>query len=143
MRNLSSHTVLVGGFGRSFTCAQAMRTAFFTAWVDGRVAVSGVPQQDVFADRVADIVLASQLQPKADIAAPDSRPAVSVPAGRVEEYAVDLRQHDHRFLKGHRIMIQVQSSWFPVYDRNPQTYVPNIFDAPASAYRAPSTGRPL
>jgi hypothetical protein len=33
-------------------------------------------------------------------------------------------------------MVQVQSTWFPLYDRNPQTWVPNIFDAPASAYRA-------
>ena len=33
-------------------------------------------------------------------------------------------------------MVQVQSSWFPLYDRNPQTYVPNIFAAPASAYRS-------
>jgi hypothetical protein len=33
-------------------------------------------------------------------------------------------------------MVQVQSTWFPLYDRNPQTFVPNIFEAPASAYRA-------
>jgi len=37
---------------------------------------------------------------------------------------------------GHRLMVQVQSSWFPLYDRNPQTYVPNIFFAQRSAYRA-------
>ena len=36
---------------------------------------------------------------------------------------------DHVFLPGHRIMIQIQSSWFPLYDRNPQTFVPNIFFA--------------
>ncbi len=58
-----------------------------------------------------------------------------VPAGEVEEYAVDLRQHDHRFLKGHRIMVQVQSTWFPLIDRNPQTYVGNIFLAEAGDYR--------
>jgi putative CocE/NonD family hydrolase len=63
-----------------------------------------------------------------------------VPAGKVEEYAVDLRQHDHRFLKGHRIMVQVQSTWFPLIDRNPQTYVGNIFLAGEADYR-PATHR--
>jgi hypothetical protein len=43
---------------------------------------------------------------------------------------------NHVFLPGHRIMVQVQSSWFPLYDRNPQTFVPNIFFAKASDYRA-------
>ena len=63
-----------------------------------------------------------------------------IPAGKVEEYAVDLRQHDHRFLKGHRIMVQVQSTWFPLIDRNPQTYVGNIFLAGEADYR-PATHR--
>jgi predicted acyl esterase len=39
------------------------------------------------------------------------------------------------FLPGHRIMVQVQSSWFPLYDRNPQTFVPNIFYAKSEDYR--------
>lgn len=56
--------------------------------------------------------------------------------GRVTPFTVDLHQQAYTFGKGHRIMVQVQSTWFPVYDRNPQTWVPNIFDAPASAYRA-------
>ena len=47
---------------------------------------------------------------------------------------VPLRDRDHVFLKGHRIMVQVQSSWFPLIDRNPQTYVPNIAKAPATAF---------
>ena len=38
------------------------------------------------------------------------------------------------FLRGHRIMVQVQSSWFPLYDRNPQTFVPNIFWAKPADY---------
>ena len=42
---------------------------------------------------------------------------------------------NHVFLPGHRVMVQVQSSWFPLYDRNPQTYVPNIFDAKAADYQ--------
>ena len=58
-----------------------------------------------------------------------------IPANRVQEYGIDLHQTDHRFLKGHRIMVQVQSSWFPLIDRNPQTYVDNIFQAKESDYR--------
>jgi uncharacterized protein len=49
--------------------------------------------------------------------------------GQVEEYAIDLHTLDYRFLKGHRIMVQVQSTWFPIIDRNPQRYVPSIFAA--------------
>ena len=42
----------------------------------------------------------------------------------------------HRvFLPGHRMMVQIQSSWFPLYDRNPQTFVPNIFWAKPGDYR--------
>ncbi len=46
-----------------------------------------------------------------------------------EEFLVDLHDINHVFKKGHRIMIQVQSTWFPLIDRNPQKYVPNIFEA--------------
>jgi hypothetical protein len=42
---------------------------------------------------------------------------------------------NHVFLPGHRIMVQVQSSWFPLYDRNPQTFVPNIFWAKPGDYK--------
>ncbi|MEJ2215139.1 MAG: CocE/NonD family hydrolase [Gemmatimonadota bacterium] len=55
--------------------------------------------------------------------------------GKVTAYTIDLHTQDYRFLKGHRIMVQVQSTWFPIIDRNPQTYVPNIFKARASDYR--------
>jgi len=41
---------------------------------------------------------------------------------------------NHVFLPGHRIMVQVQSSWFPLYDRNPQTFVPNMFFAKPQDY---------
>lgn len=51
------------------------------------------------------------------------------------EYRIDLLSHDHVFLKGHRIMIQVQSTWFPVIDRNPQKFVPNIFEAKDSDFQ--------
>jgi len=46
-----------------------------------------------------------------------------------EEFVIDLHDINHTFKKGHRLMIQVQSTWFPVIDRNPQKYVPNIFEA--------------
>jgi putative CocE/NonD family hydrolase len=55
--------------------------------------------------------------------------------GKVLPYTVTLPQADHVFLPGHRIEVQIQSSWFPLYDRNPQTYVPNIFFAKAADYR--------
>ena len=51
-------------------------------------------------------------------------------------YRWTLPTADHVFLPGHRIMVQVQSSWFPLYDRNPQTYVGNIFHAKPGDYRA-------
>ncbi len=52
------------------------------------------------------------------------------------EYRVDLLSHDHVFRKGHRIMIQVQSTWFPIIDRNPQKFVPNIFEAKESDFQS-------
>ncbi len=55
--------------------------------------------------------------------------------GKVEEYKFGLPNVDHVFLPGHRIMIQVQSSLFPLYDRNPQTFVPNMFYAKPEDYR--------
>ncbi len=48
---------------------------------------------------------------------------------RVEEFAINLLGHDHCFRSGHRIMVQVQSTWFPIIDRNPQRFVGNIFEA--------------
>ena len=50
------------------------------------------------------------------------------------EWPISLRDHDHVFLKGHRIMVQIQSTWFPVIDRNPQKFVPSIYKASASDY---------
>jgi uncharacterized protein len=55
-------------------------------------------------------------------------------ANQVTPFKVDLHTNDHVFLKGHRIMVQVQSTWFPIIDRNPQKYVPNIFEAKPSDY---------
>jgi len=56
------------------------------------------------------------------------------------EWNIPLRDHDHVFLKGHRIMVQIQSTWFPVIDRNPQKFVPNIYRATTSDY-VPATQR--
>jgi putative CocE/NonD family hydrolase len=58
-----------------------------------------------------------------------------VKPNEVVEYRIDLLSHDHLFRKGHRIMIQVQSTWFPLIDRNPQKFVPNIFEASASDFQ--------
>ena len=50
-------------------------------------------------------------------------------------YRFALPTANHVFLPGHRIMVQIQSSWFPLYDRNPQTFVPSIFWAKPGDYR--------
>jgi len=67
-------------------------------------------------------------------------------SGKLRDAEADCSEHaawynqfilpnaDHVFLPGHRIMAQVQSSWFPLYDRNPQTFVPNIFFAKPADY---------
>ena len=63
-----------------------------------------------------------------------AKPAPLQP-GKVEEYRFGLPNVDHVFLPGHEIMVQIQSSLFPLYDRNPQTFVPNIFNAKAGDYK--------
>jgi putative CocE/NonD family hydrolase len=59
-----------------------------------------------------------------------------IAANQVLEYTVRMAPQAYRFQRGHRIMVQVQSTWFPLYDRNPQTFVPSIFEAMAEDYRA-------
>jgi uncharacterized protein len=54
---------------------------------------------------------------------------------QVTPFTVDLHSTNHVFKKGHRIMVQVQSTWFPLYDRNPQKFVPNIFEAKESDFQ--------
>jgi putative CocE/NonD family hydrolase len=58
-----------------------------------------------------------------------------VTPGTVVGYTIDLNWGHHRFRKGHKIMVQVSSTWFPVIDRNPQTFVPNIFEAEDADFR--------
>ena len=55
--------------------------------------------------------------------------------GQVTPFHIDLHTNDHAFLKGHRIMVQVQSTWFPLIDRNPQKFVDNIFNAREADYQ--------
>jgi putative CocE/NonD family hydrolase len=65
---------------------------------------------------------------------------IAAPPGQPVTYEFALPAVDYVVQPGHRLMVQVQSSWFPLYDRNPQTFVPNIFFAKASDYR-PATQR--
>jgi uncharacterized protein len=59
----------------------------------------------------------------------------AITPGAITPYTIDLHTNDHAFLKGHRIMVQIQSTWFPLYDANPQTFVENIFNARSSDYQ--------
>jgi putative CocE/NonD family hydrolase len=61
--------------------------------------------------------------------------AAPLVANQPYEFVIDLHTNDHTFRKGHRIMVQVQSTWFPLIDRNPQKFVPNIFLAGPGDYQ--------
>jgi putative CocE/NonD family hydrolase len=63
------------------------------------------------------------------------RPA-ALAANQVLEYSIDLHSASHVFKKGHRIAVQLQSTWFPLIDRNPQTFMPSIFGAHAADFKA-------
>jgi uncharacterized protein len=62
------------------------------------------------------------------------RPTALAP-GSIHEYKFSLHDVDHVFKAGHTIMVDIQSTWFPLYDRNPQTFVPNIMKAKPSSYK--------
>jgi len=64
-----------------------------------------------------------------------TKPQPFVP-GEITQISFDLHDILHTFKEGHRIMIQVQSTWFPFVDRNPQTWVPNIFEATEDDFKA-------
>ncbi len=68
-----------------------------------------------------------------------SQPA-ALPANQPQEYRFSLHGADHVFERGHRIMVEVQSTWFPLYDRNPQSFVPNIMTATPADFH-PATQR--
>jgi uncharacterized protein len=61
---------------------------------------------------------------------------VALKPGEVLPYPIDLHSASHVFRKGHRIAVQVQSTWFPLIDRNPQVFLPSIYQAQPSQYRA-------
>ncbi|MGD0912454.1 MAG: CocE/NonD family hydrolase [Terracidiphilus sp.] len=96
---------------------------------------------DVYPDQVADHpeLGGYQLPVAMDIFRGRYRESLAEPKaiepGKPLAYRFNLPPTDHVFLPGHRIMVQVQSSWFPLYDRNPQTFVPNIFWAKPDDYR--------
>jgi hypothetical protein len=62
--------------------------------------------------------------------------AKPIAANRVLEYTLPLPHANHTIRPGHRLMVQIQSTWFPAYDLNPQTFVPSIMSAPREAYKA-------
>ena len=96
---------------------------------------------DVYPDQVAgDPRMGGyQLMVAADIFRGRYRESLDTPKPLVPDtplpYRFALPTANHVFLPGHRMMVQVQSSWFPLYDRNPQTFVPNIFHAKPADYR--------
>src|SRR5256714_9916594 len=80
-----------------------------------------------------------QLMVSADIFRGRYRESLEIPKTTAPNkpllYRFALPTANHVFLPGHRIMVQIQSSWFPLYDRNPQTFVDNIFWAKPEHYR--------
>lgn len=96
---------------------------------------------DVYPDEVAGRpeLGGYQLMVSADIFRGRYRESLETPkpiaSGQPLLYRFALPTANHVFLPGHRIMVQVQSSWFPLYDRNPQTFVPSIFWAKPQDYR--------
>ena len=96
---------------------------------------------DVYPDEVASQANLGgyQLMISADIFRGRYRESLETPkpiaADKPLLYRFNLPNANHVFLPGHRIMVQIQSSWFPLYDRNPQTFVPNIFWAKPGDYR--------
>ncbi len=95
---------------------------------------------DLYPDEVApqSAMGGYQLMVAADIFRGRYRESFETPkpieANKALTYRFALPTANHVFLTGHRIMVQVQSSWFPLYDRNPQTFVPNIFWAKPEDY---------
>ena len=114
---------------------------------DLRMATSGsdmdviVKLIDVYPDSVADAKMGGyQLMVSNEVFRGRFRESFERPKpftpNAVTPIKYSLRTQSYRFKKGHRIMVQVQSTWFPLIDRNPQTYVPNIFEAKDSDFRA-------
>jgi putative CocE/NonD family hydrolase len=90
--------------------------------------VAGQPEMGGYQLMVSADIFRGRYQESLETAKP-------IAAGQALLYRFALPTANHVFLPGHRVMVQVQSSWFPLYDRNPQTFVPNIFWAKPSDYR--------
>jgi hypothetical protein len=133
---------------------------YVTEPLTSEVRISGVPSVDLFAATTgtdADwVVKLIDVYPD-DAATPASlrgrqliiadevfrgrfRPSFEHPRAitpnAVLDYSIDLHSASHVFGPGHRIAVQVQSTWFPLIDRNPQTFVPNIFSAHGADYKS-------
>ena len=96
---------------------------------------------DVYPDDAPSFEMSGyQLMVSADIFRGRYRENYDVPKAlapdQVLAYEISLPHMNHTFQAGHRLMVQVQSTWFPLYDRNPQTFVPSIMSAPPAAYKA-------
>jgi uncharacterized protein len=117
-------------------------TARLVASTSGRDADWAVKLIDVFPDSIPgnwqlggyELMVAHEIM-RGRYRKSFSRPGPLAPNTPLN-FTVDLHQQSHQFRKGHRIMVQIQSTWFPIYDRNPQTWVPNIFQAKASDFEA-------
>jgi predicted acyl esterase len=96
---------------------------------------------DVYPDEVAQTPRMGgyQLMVSADILRGRFRNSLdhptAIPTGTPVQFRFTLPTVNHVFLPGHRVMIQVQSTWFPLYDRNPQKFIPNIFEARPGDYQ--------
>jgi putative CocE/NonD family hydrolase len=90
--------------------------------------VAGQPNMGGYQLMISADILRGRYRESFEVAKP-------IAAGVPLLYKFALPTANHVFLPGHRIMVQVQSSWFPLYDRNPQTFVPNIFWAKPADYR--------
>jgi putative CocE/NonD family hydrolase len=96
---------------------------------------------DVYPDDAPDFEMSGyQLMVSGDIFRgryrEDFDEAKPIAANEVLEYTLPLPHVNHTFKAGHRLMVQIQSTWFPLYDLNPQTFVPSIMFAPKAAYKA-------
>ncbi|MCY1171873.1 Cocaine esterase [compost metagenome] len=143
-----------------FVSSRSDVLSYQTAVLDKPLHIAGAPQVDLFAATSGTdsdfVVKLIDVYPEENSAHPAlagyqlpigieiyrgryvhgrATPAALKP-GKVENYKFGLPNVNHVFLPGHRIMVQVQSSLFPLYDRNPQTFVPNIFNAKPGDYRA-------
>jgi hypothetical protein len=125
----------IGSFGFCYAVSGRPDVLTFkTDMLTAPVKISGEPVANMVASTTG-----YQLAISMDIFRGRYRESLSQPRAVTPDtpqlYRFALPAVNHVFMPGHRIMVQVQSSWFPLYDRNPQTFVPNIFFANAANYK--------